>query len=141
MRTINATDARKNWSTVCDNAVRNKPVFVKRTRDYMIIASNETLRDILEDRKFNTTLFKEDDGSVTIASNELDLAENAADKETAMTKMAEAILDYAEEYYEDYDLYSRAPNRRAHLPYVFKAIVLGTPEAVKEEMLCRNGKI
>lgn len=141
MHTINATDVRKNWSAVCDDAVRNRPVFVKRTRDYMVIASNETLKSMLEDRKFNTTLYEEDDGSVTIASNDLDLTENAPDRDIAMTRMAEAILDYAEEYYSEYNLYSKAPNRRAHLPFVFKAIILGTPEAVKEEMVCRNGKI
>lgn len=138
---MNATDVRKNWSSVCDDAVRNRPVFVKRTRDYMVIASNETLKSMLEDRKFNTTLYTEEDGSVTIASNDLDLAENAPDKDTALTRMAEAILDYAEEYYSEYNLYSKAPNRRTHLPFVFKAIVLGTPEAVKEEMVCRSGKI
>ncbi len=33
MNVLSATDVRKNWSLVIDNVVREKPVYVKRTRD------------------------------------------------------------------------------------------------------------
>lgn len=141
MQSINATEVRKNWSTICDDAVRNRPVFFKRTHDNMVIASNEDLNIILSGYKYHATLYKEDDGSVTIASDVLDLAENAEDKDSACMLLAEAILDYSEEYYSEFRLYSNAPNRRPHLPYVMKALLLGNAESIKGEMICRNGKI
>jgi hypothetical protein len=107
----------------------------------MIIASNEDVINILDGYKYYTTLYTEDDGSVTATSDVLDLAENAEDKESACMLLAEAILDYSEEYYSEYKLYSNAPNRRAHLPYIMKALLLGDAESIKEEMTCQNGKI
>ncbi|MBQ6480787.1 MAG: hypothetical protein IJI45_06690 [Anaerolineaceae bacterium] len=141
MQTVNATDVRKNWSMTCDNVIRNRPLIFKRTHDEMILASTEDMKRLLDSYKFDTVLYKEDDGSVTAALKAIDLAENGADKETACIMLAEAILDYAEEYYSEFKLYSNAPNRRPHLPYVMKAILLGDPVSVKEEMLCRNGRI
>ena len=39
MLTLNATDVRKEWSTVIEKVVREKPQFIKRTRDYMFLAN------------------------------------------------------------------------------------------------------
>ena len=41
MLTLNATDVRKEWSTVIDNTIREKPQFIRRTRDYMMLADIE----------------------------------------------------------------------------------------------------
>ena len=35
---MNATDVRKEWSTIVDSAVRVKPQFFKRTRDYCFLS-------------------------------------------------------------------------------------------------------
>lgn len=141
MQPVSATDVRKNWSSICDDVVRNRPVFVKRTRDEMVITSIEDMKNILEGLKYHTDIYKEDDGTVTAVLREIDLAENGPDKEAACMSLSEAILDYAEDYYSEFQLYRNAPNRRIHLPYVMKAILLGEPASVKEEMVCRNGKI
>jgi len=141
MQPVSATDVRKNWSSVCDDVARNRPVFVKRTRDEMVMASTEDMKNILEGLRYHVDIYMEADGSVTAALREIDLAENGSDKETACTLLSEAILEYAEEYYSEFQTYRNAPNRRAHLPYVIKAILLREPASIKEEMVCRNGKI
>ena len=30
-----ATTVRKEWSTICDGVIHDKPIFIKRTRDKM----------------------------------------------------------------------------------------------------------
>ncbi len=52
---------------------------------------------------------------------ELDLVTEIDTPEEAIEDMIEAIKDYAEEYMEDFELYSKSPNRAHHLPYI-KAI-------------------
>ena len=52
---------------------------------------------------------------------ELDLVTEMDTPEDAITDMIESIRDYAEEYMEDIELYSKSPNRAHHLPYI-KAI-------------------
>jgi predicted RNase H-like HicB family nuclease len=52
---------------------------------------------------------------------ELDLVTEMDTPEEAIADMIEAIKDYAEEYMEDFELYSKSPNKAHHLPYI-KAI-------------------
>ena len=67
-------------------------------------------------------LHKEKDGSTTVSLNEMDLAENAGTQATAIYKLAESIIEYAEDFYEEFEYWSTAPNRKAHIPYVQDAI-------------------
>jgi len=52
---------------------------------------------------------------------ELDLVTEMDTPVEAIDDMFEAIRDYAEEYMEDIELYTKSPNRAHHLPYI-KAI-------------------
>jgi len=49
---------------------------------------------------------------------ELDLVTEMDTPEDAIDDMLESIKDYAEEYMEDFDTYSKSPNRAHHLPYI-----------------------
>lgn len=140
MYTVNATDARQNWSSLADRVVREKPVFIKRTRDNMILSSVNALSDMLESYRFTAVKLLEEDGSVTLSLNELDLAENASTEKEAKRLLATAILDYAEDFYQDYALFSNAPNRKRHIPYVFKALILDDVNQIGELIQCRDGK-
>ena len=135
MHATGATEVRKNWSKICDDVVRVRPSLIKRTHDYLFLASRNDMLKTLSILKFRITVSKEEDGSYTIISEDLDLAENAPTEESAKKAMAESILEYAEEYYDEYELYSRAPNRAQHLPYVIKALLLAYADEVEEEMV------
>ena len=50
--TAKATDVRKDWSTICDSVIHDKPRFIKRTRDRMWFSSLDTLTEILEAYSF-----------------------------------------------------------------------------------------
>lgn len=132
-----ATTVRKEWSAVCDSVIHNKPKFIKRTRDKMWFSNLETMSEILSAYQFTAKEYKEDDGSVTLSLNEIDLVENGKDENEARLNMGEAILDYADEYYAEYELYSRSPNRKAHIPYIFKALIMDDAEKIGENIIIK----
>ena len=43
-----ATDVRKEWSSICDSVIHDKPKFIKRTRDKMWFSNLDTMAEILE---------------------------------------------------------------------------------------------
>lgn len=47
-----ATVVRKEWSAICDSVIHEKPKFIKRTRDKMLLSSLETMSEILASYKF-----------------------------------------------------------------------------------------
>ena len=119
MFTMNATDVRKNWSEISENAIREKPQFIKKTRDYMMLSSIEFINELLSDYTFSAEEYKERDGSITLSLNELDLVENAATEEEAVSALSEAILEYAVDFYKEFNLWSTAPNKkRRYLMYL-----------------------
>ncbi len=135
MLTMNATRVRSEWSSVVDSVIREKPKFIKRTRDTMFLANVDVMESLLSGYRFTADIYPETDGSVTMALREIDLAENGADPAEAKRKLAEAILDYAEDFYNEYTLWSSAPNRKPHIPYVIKALIIGDAEGIVIECL------
>lgn len=141
MLSANATDVRKNWSSVVDSVIREKPVIIKRTRDFMVLANRELFSDMLSAYTFSAKKFVEADGSVTLSLNEMDIAENAPTEDEAKKALANAVLDYAEDFYNDFHYWSSAPNRKAHIPYVLRALLLDDAEKIGECISCQAGEI
>ena len=135
-----ATTVRKEWSAVCDSVIHNKPKFIKRTRDKMWFSNLETMSEILEAYQFTAKKFIEEDGSVTLSLNEIDLVENGKDEHEARLNLANAILEYSMEYYNEYEMYSHSPNRKKHIPYIFKALIIDNSEKIGEIIQCQDGK-
>lgn len=140
MLTMNATDVRKEWSSVVDKVIREKPQFIKRTRDRMWLSNLETMEDILMEYKFTAEKSIEEDNSVTLSLNEIDLVENASTEKTARRLLAYAIMEYATDFYEDYSYWSSAPNRKKHIPYIFKALIMDDVDKLGESIICQDGK-
>lgn len=135
-----ATDVRKEWSAICDSVIHDKPKFIKRTRDKMWFSNLEIMAEILKAYHFTAQKFIEDDGSITLSLNEIDLIENAIDENSARLALGNAILNYSIDYYNDYAFYSHSPNRRGHIPYIFKALIIDSPQNIGEIILCQDGK-
>jgi len=140
MLTLNATDVRKEWSMVIDNVVREKPQFIRRTRDYMMLADIDFLKILLEPYEFHAKKFYEEDGSITLELKEIDLVVNAEAEQKAIENMAQEIIEYAEEFYSEFNFWSVAPNRKGHIPYVFKALILDDVEKIGELIVCQDGE-
>ncbi|MEG2144060.1 MAG: hypothetical protein RRY40_01885 [Oscillospiraceae bacterium] len=140
MFALNSTDVRKDFSAVLDLAVREKPQFIKRTRDYMILSDVHFFDSLLCGYSYSAQKFCEADGSVTLSLNELDIIENGQDEAEAKKKIAQAILDYSEDFYKDFSYWGSAPNRKAHIPYVFKALAIDDAEKIGDMIICLDGK-
>lgn len=140
MQTMNATEVRKNWSHVCDDVARVKPSFIRRTHDNYFLASREYMLQLLAPFKYQVDVVEETDGSCTGVVAALDLAENAPNRARLEEQLADAILEYAEEYYDAFPVYANAPNRADHIPYITKALLLGTRNQIRGELECRNGE-
>ena len=140
MLTMSATEVRKDWSRVLDSVTRRRPAFIKRTHDNVVLASTESLSAMLSYVRYETTIFQEDDGSITLSLDALDLVVNEKSLESAKKSLANDIEEYAEEYYANYERYSVSPNRRAHLPYVMKALIADSPKELEDAIECRAGK-
>ena len=98
------------------------------------------IENILEAYTFSANEYVEDDGSITLSLNELDLVENGRDKISAILNLAKSILEYSEDFYNDYN-YWAVGDRKAHIPYVFKALMLSDTEKIGGLITCRHGKI
>lgn len=141
LEAINATSVRKDWGAFIDSVVRNKPKFVKRSRDYIFVTGTEMLKDILREYKLTATVYDEKNNSVTIAIEEMDIAANGNTKEEALDNLIANLQEYADEYYEEFEYWYSAPNRKSHLPYVLKILLLNDTKEISEMIKCQAGKI
>jgi hypothetical protein len=137
---ISATDARRDWSQLIDTVVRDKPQIISRTRDYVLLTDVHLMEDILSAYKFTATKYLEEDNSITLSLNDMDIAVNGSSDEDAKMKLAQDILEYAKDYYSEFHYWSKAPNRKKHVPYVFKALILQDVKKIGEEITWHNGK-
>lgn len=135
-----ATQVRKEWSMVCDSVMHDRPKFIMRTRDKMALTSLDTLQDMLSGYTFTANKYIEDDGSVTLSLIEIDLIENGSDEDSAKAKLGNAILEYANEFYEEYALYSKSKNRKNHIPYIFKALIIDNAKLIGDSITCQDGE-
>lgn len=112
---------------------------IKRTRDKMWLSSLEIMLDILEAYQFTAVRYIEDDRSITLSLNEIDIIENGKDDKEVRLKIGKAIWEYSTEYYNEYEMYCRGPNRKKHVPYIFKALIISCPEK-RDILQCQDGE-
>lgn len=135
----NASEVRKNWSTTIDSVVRERPAFINRTHDSVAMLDSNLLLSLLEDYKYHVVIEREDDGSFTGFVNDLNLVENAPDKEECINNLVSSMKDYAIDYYTEFGYWSKASNRKSHIPYILK-LLISSDDRIKEDIVCRNGK-
>ena len=78
----------------------------------MCLASTEFIQDILSAYTFTASRFIEEDGSITLSLNELDLIENAPTEEAAKQLLAKSIFEFSTDFYNDFSYWGTAPNRK-----------------------------
>lgn len=106
----------------------------------MMLSSIETIAALVENTKYIADEYHKEDGSVTLSLHDLDIVSNGPDIAAAKKALVEEIMEYAEEYYAEYGLYSAAPNRKSHLSFVMKALTAKNPDELEAAVLCQPGK-
>lgn len=137
--TLNSSEVRKNFSQFIDTVIRKRPQIIKRSRDRLIAVDIQTMSQILNGVKMHYNIFAEEDGSYTASLEEIDIVVNGNDEEEIKKMLAKELFDYAIEYYDDFDLYSKAPNRKNHIAYILKILIANEIDEV-EKMLCLAGE-
>lgn len=140
LEAINATDVRKDWGSFIDSVVRSRPKFIKRSRDYIFATSTDMLKEMLKEYRLTATIYEEENGTVTVALEEIDIASNGRTKEEALNLLASDLQEYAEEYYSEFEYWYSAPNRKAHLPYVLKILLKNETKDILSMIKCQAGK-
>lgn len=138
--TLNATDVRRHWGQFNDDVIRVGPRFVKRNRDTWAALSFEHLKAAFATFTFEAELFHEEDGSVTSTLKGFDLVENGDNEDESIELLVEELIEYANEYQENFNTYFRSPNRHDQFPYIMNVLAQDDTEGVKLLIRCRVGE-
>ncbi|WP_231784088.1 hypothetical protein [Lentibacillus sp. JNUCC-1] len=140
MTALNATDVRKHWSQFNDDIVREGPKFVKRNRDYWAALSIDHLKAAFSNLEYKVRFLEEKDGTMTASLERFDIVENGDNKQEALDLVVDELVEYANEYQDNFNLYFNSLNRQDHLPYILNVLAQSTPEEVKGLIQCPAGE-
>ena len=130
--TLNVTEVRAKFSEFIDRVVREKPQLVKRNRDVVTTISLSHMNDLLMVYEFTMEYEETDEGFVGSIEQIDDIIGSGKSIEDLKLNLAEQLIEYAEDYYNDFSKYYNAPNRRAHYPYIFRILIQNDVESVRD---------
>ena len=127
------SEARSQLSRLFDEVIEDlRPVLIRRKgREEALLLRRDNLEVLLEPFTLTVQVMPEDDGSVTIAVDELEWAINAPTREAAVEELLEDLRQYAGDYLARAPVFLRAPNRRTHFPYVLRILLASTDEQIR----------
>lgn len=130
------TDARKDFSSLY-NEVYNafKPAVIKRNqKEELMILRTDLQKLLLTNFSLKPEILHEEDDSITLALDQLEVYANGETLEHAVKNLIEDLKVYASDYLERSQLFLNAPNRRPHFPYILR-ILLAENDQELQEML------
>lgn len=79
-----------------------------------------------------TAIIEPSEGVYVATCPELDLATEGNTPEKALDDLIDMAINYAEQYMEEYELFSKSPNKAVHRQYIFEIQERVTKERVGE---------
>ena len=128
------TEARNQFSTLYDSVFNSfNPAIVKRKQtEQVAMLRVDLLKMVLEDYKLNPKVIEEDDGSITLALDSLELYSNNSTLDLATKDLIEDLKIYAQDYLDRSQLFFHSPNRKPHFPYVLKILLCDNDEEIRK---------
>jgi len=139
--TLNATDVRREWSKFIDDVKWVKPALIKRNRDIIAVLPIDLIEFILKGYILTVDVRREEDGSYTGILNEIDLMANAADMESLELELAKELIEYSEEYINEFGLYYNSPNRKNHFGYIYRTMLASDDIEKVKKLFSFNSKL
>lgn len=139
MLAINATEVRKDWGNYIDTIVRDKPIFVKRSRDYFACMDIDTLKSLVSNIKFNAEYEYDEDSKVVMFIDGFDCVVTGDDIDDAKAKLIEDLREYAQQYFEDAQTWNTDKKRAGQINELLK-IVVCTDAELMEDLICQLSK-
>lgn len=126
------TEARNQFSTLYDSVFNSfNPTIIKRKQtEQVALLRVDLLKMVLVDYKLNPEIIKEDDGSITLALDSLEMYANNLTLDLAASDLVEDLKLYAQDYMDRSQLFLQAPNRKSHFPYVLKVLLCDNDEEI-----------
>jgi PHD/YefM family antitoxin component YafN of YafNO toxin-antitoxin module len=126
------TEARNQFSTLYDSVFNSfNPTIIKRKQtEQVALLRVDLLKMVLADYKLNPEIIKEDDGSITLALDSLEMYTNNSTLDLAACDLVEDLKLYAQDYMDRSQLFLQAPNRKSHFPYVLKVMLCDNDEEI-----------
>lgn len=129
---LSATQVRNEFSQFVDTVIHVKPQAVKRNRDVFWSISQKITTELLAGYSLAIEYEQEEDGSFSGSLLPLnDIVCYGDSFETMLEDGAVQLVEYAQDYYEDFSRYYNSPNRRAHLPYILNVLSQENLDGVK----------
>lgn len=122
-------EALLDWDDFIESVLA-RPGFVERNGEHIAVLSVEHLEALVKAHEFHVQYVTEDDGSVTGSIQEIDLVANAPSVDELQVLLAADLVEYAQEYLENFQAYFHSPNRKRHLPSVLRVIMQPDKESV-----------
>ena len=128
------TEARNQFTTLYDSVFNSfNPAIVKRKQtEQVAMLRVDLLKMVLEDYKLNPEVIQEDDGSITLALDSLELYSNNSTLDLATKDLIEDLKIYAQDYLDRSQLFFHSPNRKPHFPYVLKILLCDNDEEIRK---------
>lgn len=127
------TEARNQFSSLYDSVFNSfNPAIIKRKQtEQVAMLRVDLLEMVLEDYKMTPEIIREDDGSITLALDALEIYSNNSTLDLAVQDLIEDLKIYAQDYLERSQLFFQAPNRKPHFPYVLRVLLCDNDKDIR----------
>ena len=128
---LSATQVRANFGQFIDDVVRSKPQIVKRNRDTIIAFSQAYLKDALSIYELTFEYEQGEDGRYVGSIEQItDIIADGETLDELRKELAYQLIDYAEDYYNDFERYNSYSNRKEHSNYILRVLLEDDIESV-----------
>jgi hypothetical protein len=131
MQVLSANDVNNDFARFVDKVIIEKPMVFKQNQNYVLSMSRELVMSVFADKTF-IPLFTEEEGIITATLKDFDLVVQGRSRDEVMTKLTVELIDYTQDYFNDFQLYYYSPNRQKHFPYIIKVLLSDSFKQVED---------
>lgn len=137
---LNLTDARKEFSSLYDQVFNSfQPAIIKRKKsEEVILLRVDQQRILLANYSLKPEIIPENDGSITLALDNLEIYSNGSSLEDAIKGLIDDLKVYASDYLQRSQLFLNAPNRKSHFPYVLRVLLSDSDDEIRDLLELSN---
>jgi hypothetical protein len=127
------TDARKEFTSMYNEVFNSyKPVIIKRKQaEEVLVLRTDLQKMLLSNFTLKPEILHEEDGSVTLALDILEIYVNGDTLEKAIIELVQDLKNYAQDFIDRSQLFMNAPNRKSHFPYVLRILLCENDEEIR----------
>lgn len=140
MLAVSATEVRREWGGYIDTIVREKPIFVKRSRDYFACMNIDTLRELTKNITFELEFDYEETGEAIATLKGYDFVSIGRTEEEAVRNLIGDFREYVKDYFDEIEVWSRDKHRAGQIVELLKVCV-STDEELIGSFICHQQKI